>query len=115
MFKIVMSNHGNGRARVPTARELRQDARVPGPWLAVFFNRLFTVAHVMLPLNADQIALLCAAEPEGLAARTLRAHSELRWLAHLGLLSTDDGARHRLTEAGLRRIARDPAQISACA
>ena len=73
------------------------------------------MAHVTLPLNADQVALLCSAEPGGVAARTLRGHSELRWLAHLGLLSTDDGARHRLTEAGRRRIARDPTEIPSCA
>lgn len=58
-------------------------------------------------LNHDQLALLSSAEPAGVAARTIRAHSELRWLAHLGLLCTDDGARHRLTDAGRLRLAGD--------
>jgi len=58
-------------------------------------------------LNHVQLALLSSAEPAGVAARTIRAHSELRWLAHLGLLCTDDGAKHRLTDAGRLRLASD--------
>ena len=86
--------------RVRAAREIRQGSDASGASLAIAIDRLTPVAHVTLPLNADQIALLCSAEPGGVAARTLKGHSELRWLAHLGLLSTDDGARHRLNRRG---------------
>jgi hypothetical protein len=58
-------------------------------------------------LNHVQLCLLSSAEPAGVAARTIRAHSELRWLAHLGLLCTDDGSRHCLTDAGRLRLASD--------
>lgn len=56
------------------------------------------------PLSRRQIALLAEAESSGVAARTMRAHSELRWLEHLGLLSTRDGARHELTDSGRRAL-----------
>jgi hypothetical protein len=56
-------------------------------------------------LNHVQLALLSSAEPTGVAARTIRAHSELRWLAHLGLLCSDDGANYLLTDSGRLRLA----------
>ena len=105
MFEIVMLEHSNSEGRRGR----------PGSVIAPKSGLRPPVLKVTLPLSVVQIALLSSAEPEGVASRTLRGHSELRWLAHLGLLCTEDGAKHRLTEAGRRLLSRDVSGSPACA
>ena len=56
-------------------------------------------------LTASQLALLAKTASGSMSASTLRAHSELRWLEHLGLVELDDDGRFAITADGLARLA----------
>ena len=57
------------------------------------------------PLTDLQLALLAKTASSAVAASTLRTHSELRWLEHLGLVALDGSGRFAITADGLARLA----------
>lgn len=57
------------------------------------------------PLTPNQFALLARVEAAALSASTLRTHSELRWLEHLGLVAVNRDGRFAITADGLARMA----------
>lgn len=55
-------------------------------------------------LTPAQFELLARAAEAPMAASTLRTHSELRWLEHLGLVELDRDGRFAITATGEARL-----------